>query len=115
MHGAILGPDPVPVYDDPCVITTPPQAEELIKVLGDARAAELRGHGAVILGESIEQAFAATIFLEENAKKQLYASLCGQVKFMSPDEIQRTAPNISKQSLDGLWDYYVDQQKLDGR
>lgn len=115
MHGAILGPEPVPVYDDLCVITTPEQAEQLVKVLGCARAAELRGHGSVILGETMERAFAAAIFLEENSKKQLYASLAGQVTYMTPDEIERTGPNISQQALEGLWDYYVDQWKLGWR
>jgi ribulose-5-phosphate 4-epimerase/fuculose-1-phosphate aldolase len=112
MHGAILGPEPLPVYDDPCVITTPQQAEQLLKVLGSARAAELRGHGSVILGETMERAFAAAIFLEENSKRQLYASLAGPVTYMTPDEIERTGPNIGQQALEGLWDYYVDQLKL---
>ncbi|HEY8693387.1 MAG TPA: class II aldolase/adducin family protein [Chloroflexota bacterium] len=112
MHGAILGPEPVPVYDDPCVITTPEQAARLIEVLGTARAAELRGHGSVVLGESMERAFAAAIFLEENSKRQLYATLAGHVTYMTADEIERTGPNISQTALEGLWDYYVDQWKL---
>lgn len=112
MHGAILGAEPVPVYDDPCVITTPEQSNRLVQVLGSARAVELRGHGSVVLGETMEGAFAAAIFLEENSKKQLYASLAGNITYMTPDEIDRTAPNVSQQALEGLWDYYVDRWKL---
>ena len=111
----LLGPEPVPVYDDPCTITTPRQARELVKVLGSARAVELRGHGSVVLGETMERAFAAAIFLEENSKKQLYATLAGHVTYMTPDEIERTGPNIAQKALEGLWDYYVDQCKLGWR
>ncbi len=112
MHGAILGPEPVPVYDDPCTITTPEQARELVNVLGSAKAVELRGHGSVVLGPTMEQAFATAIFLEDNSRKQLYASLAGTIKYLTPDEIERTGPNVGQKALEGLWDYYVDQYKL---
>jgi L-fuculose-phosphate aldolase len=113
MHGAILGPEAVPVYDDPCVVTTPEQAQRLVQVLGStARAVELRGHGSVVLGATMEEAFATAIFLEDNSRKQLYATLAGGPRYMTPDEIERTAPNVSQRTLEGLWDYYVDQLKL---
>src|ERR671933_54922 len=46
-HGAILGEQPVPVYDDPAIVTTPEDAAALVQVLGNAPIAELRGHGSV--------------------------------------------------------------------
>jgi len=31
---------------------------------------------------------------------------------LTPDEIERTGPNVGQKALEGLWDYYVDQYKL---
>jgi L-fuculose-phosphate aldolase len=105
-HGAILGEQPVPVYDDPCIITTEEDAARLVAVLGDAPAAELRGHGSVTVGRDIVQAWATAMFLEDNSRKQLYATLAGGPRFLTPDEIRRAHRSVSEQSLQGLWEYY---------
>ncbi len=105
-HGAILGEGPLPVYDDPCIITNDEDAARLVAVLGSARAVELRGHGAVVVGPSIEEVWATAVFLEENSQKQLYATLAGGARFLSPDEIRRAERSVGARSIQGLWDYY---------
>jgi ribulose-5-phosphate 4-epimerase/fuculose-1-phosphate aldolase len=105
-HGAILGEQPVPVYDDPAIITTPEAAATMVAALGDAPVVELRGHGTVTVGQSIEEAWATAVFLEDNSRKQLYATLAGSPRFMTADEIRRASRSVSDQSLQGLWEYY---------
>ncbi len=105
-HGAILGEQPVPVYDDPCIITTAEAAAALVAALAAAPVVELRGHGTVTVGRSVEQAWATAVFLEDNSRKQLYATLAGSPRFMTSDEIRRAGTSVSERSLQGLWEYY---------
>jgi ribulose-5-phosphate 4-epimerase/fuculose-1-phosphate aldolase len=105
-HGAILGEQPVPIYDDPAIITTPEDAAALVQVLDKAPIAELRGHGSVTVGRSITEAWAAAVFLEDNSRKQFYATLAGTPRFLTPDEIRRASRSVSPNSLQGLWEYY---------
>jgi ribulose-5-phosphate 4-epimerase/fuculose-1-phosphate aldolase len=105
-HGAILGEEAVPVYDDPCIITNEVDAARLVAALGAARAVELRGHGSVVVGRSVEEAWATALFLEDNSRKQLYATLAGGARFLTPDEIRRAERSVSERSLLGLWEYY---------
>jgi L-ribulose-5-phosphate 4-epimerase len=107
-HGAILGTEGVPVYDDPVIITTEDRAAQLVEVLGDAKVVELRGHGTVTVGRSVQEAFGVAFFLEDNSRKQLLATLVGQPKYMSEDEIARASFSVGDVSLKGLWDYYYD-------
>ena len=65
--------DPIPVYEayDPeggMLITTDAEADAVTDVLGDGRAMMLRGHGAVVAGESVTEAVLASLRLEYNAR-----------------------------------------------
>ena len=62
--GAPFGEE-VPVHADPTLIQRPEQGAALARSLGDRLAVILRGHGAVIVGASIEEAFAASVILRE--------------------------------------------------
>ena len=69
--------EPAPMYEKASLVNIPEMGEELADVLGDNIYAQLRHHGNVVVGDSVESAFTRTVYLEENAKKQYYASLLG--------------------------------------
>jgi ribulose-5-phosphate 4-epimerase/fuculose-1-phosphate aldolase len=88
VSGAVFGA-PIPVLDDPDLVKTPAQGERLAQALGGSRAVLIRGHGAVTVGESVAAAFLASLYLEENARHQLFASLLGKPRPYTADETRR--------------------------
>lgn len=104
----------VPVYDQPDLIRSDALGDELAETLGAQRAALMRGHGAVVVGESVEACFTACIWLEENAKKQLLArQLGGTLKVFSDAETERVKNDLWRpETIRKTWDYYVDKHNF---
>lgn len=113
--GALFGPGPMPVYQDPALIHTNEQGDAVARTLGSADAAILRGHGSIVTGQSIEWTFASCIDLEESATRLYYASLLGPVKFYTEDELNRVGKGRKKMSvIQKVWDHNVAKTKLAG-
>ncbi len=75
----------------------------------------LRGHGAVVVGEDIISCFNSCIWLEENAKKQLWAASLGTPRVFSDDEIKRVcASMLEPKVIRKTWDYYVAKGHANG-
>ncbi len=103
--------DGVPVYDDPDLIFTDAQGDAVAETLGPARATVLRGHGAVVVGGSIEETFAASVYLEENARKQYDAMRLGSVRVFTEDESRRVQKSLWKpKTVKKVWDFYVSRE-----
>ena len=66
-----------PIYEKPDLITTTAQGEEVAAALGDQSAALLRGHGVVVVGETMDHSVSNTIYLERAAIIQVIASIVG--------------------------------------
>lgn len=64
---------PVPVYNSNAMISTEPHMSGLVGALGKERACMLRGHGAVTVGATCEEAVIRMIQLEEQAKLNYFA------------------------------------------
>ncbi len=113
--GCLLG-DGVPVFDKPDLVRSDALGDELAEVLGAHRAALMRGHGAVVVGESVEACFTACIWLEENAKKQLLARQLGNtVRAFSAEETVRVKNDLWRPvTIRKTWDYYVDKYRASG-
>ena len=58
----------LPLWDDPRLLRDGDAATSLVKVMGTAPAIVMRGNGAVVAGESIEQAVTLAWFLEDAAR-----------------------------------------------
>ena len=112
VHGAIFA-DGVPTFDVVGHVNTRELGDGLAKVLGRHRAALLKMHGAVIVGASVEEAFAASLQLEENAEKQLWAEATGKVEAMTAEEAARSVrQSFGSSSIEKRWQYYSDIEKL---
>jgi ribulose-5-phosphate 4-epimerase/fuculose-1-phosphate aldolase len=70
----------VPTFDDPRMVLDDTSAVALSKAIGKAPACQMRGHGSVVVGETVEQALAACTFIEENAQYQIDAMTLGGIK-----------------------------------
>ena len=106
LHGAFLYTG-VPVWNDPRLVVSDPQAASLSAALGKNVAVQMRGHGSVIVGESAEVAFFRSTFFEENARKQVEAEVLGGALSLTPDEAADCARGtFNPRLLRLLWEYY---------
>ena len=112
VHGAIFA-DGVPTFEHVGHINTRELGDGLARALGSRRAALIRMHGAVIVGASVEEAFVATLQLEENAEKQLWAEATGKVEAMTPEEAERSVrQSFQPSSIQKRWQYYADLERV---
>ena len=108
----------IPLYDDYDVssgmlIATREEGERIARALGSSRALLMRGHGCVVVGDSIQSMVMAAINLRDNAQVQLWAMQLGQPKFLSYEE-GRQARKIAQESAVALgraWEYWVARAK----
>jgi len=98
----------VPLYTGTGQVESPARAAEMAKLLGDARALMLRGHGAVVVGQSIREVCMLALFLEESARLQSEATRLGAPAFMERDEAEKIAKRTFKPtSVERAWDHFA--------
>ncbi len=70
------------------LVRNPDLGRALAVVLGDKPAALMRGHGAVVVGSSISEAVARSVYLQTNAKLQAQAlALSSEVTYLNEGEV----------------------------
>ena len=105
-----------PVYEPSSLINTREMGDEMAAVLGRSTLTSLRYHGSVVVESQIHTLFARAVYVEENARKQYYASLLGPVVPLRGENLERTRttnwqPSIARK----VWDYYEQKARQDGR
>lgn len=104
-QAALLGQ--VPVYPSSLSINRPHLGAAVADTLGSRRAVLLRSHGAVTVGADLTEAFALSVYLEENARRQYLASQLGEPQAIEPEELATLAEGLRKPHLlTKVWDYY---------
>jgi ribulose-5-phosphate 4-epimerase/fuculose-1-phosphate aldolase len=71
--------------------------DALAKVLANKPIALMRGHGAVVVGNSIPQAVYRLIYTDINARLQMDAARLGSITFLSPEEAAKSAAILDAQ------------------
>jgi ribulose-5-phosphate 4-epimerase/fuculose-1-phosphate aldolase len=113
--GALFGPGPIPVYQDPALIHTDEQGDAVAKTLGQREAVILRGHGSVVAGETVEWVFAGCVDLEESALRFYMASTLGPVRAYTDNETNRVAKGRRRLPvIQKIWDHYVAKTRTAG-
>lgn len=107
--------DLVPVYDDPDLVRRDDQGREVATVLGDRRAALLRGHGAIVVGEDLPRCVTASLYLEESARRLAHTIALGKPKSFSADEIARVRASLWQPFvIDKTWTDALERARLAG-
>ena len=97
----------VPLYTGTGQVESPARAGEMAKLLGDAKAVILRGHGAVVVGQSIREVCMLAVYLEESARFQSEAMKLGTPMFIERDDAERIAKRTFKPaSTDRAWEHF---------
>ena len=75
------------------LVSTPELGRALTRTLGDKPAALMRGHGAVVVGDSVPVAVARSVYLQMNARLQAQAiALGGEIIYLDPEEVRKLGP-----------------------
>jgi ribulose-5-phosphate 4-epimerase/fuculose-1-phosphate aldolase len=121
LQGAIFS-DGVPLYPEAQLITNPERGNALMKVIGDKRAALLRGHGIVVAGQNLQEVLYTALVLEDDAKKTLQAAALGEVGTISPEDSRAFGAEIAlDRRAQRAWNYFCslesrwDRQPATGR
>ena len=111
-HMAAFVAEGVPVFDirraagaTDLLVRDAPLGRALAKTLANRPAALMRGHGAVVVANSIPNVVGRSIYLDLNARAQLQAvTLGGRLTYVEPDEakLRMTDPNEYARAWD-LW------------
>jgi ribulose-5-phosphate 4-epimerase/fuculose-1-phosphate aldolase len=106
LQGAIFS-DGVPLYPEAQLITTPARGDNLMEVIGDKRAALLRGHGLVVVGQNLQEVLFASLVLEDDSKKTMQAAKLGEVGTISPEECRVFGGEIAlERRAQRAWNYF---------
>jgi ribulose-5-phosphate 4-epimerase/fuculose-1-phosphate aldolase len=121
LQGAIFS-DGVPLYPEAQLITNPSRGSALLEVIGDKRAALLRGHGIVVVGQNLQEVLYTALVLEDDAKKSMQALTLGEVGTLSPEECRAFGAEIAlERRAQRAWNYFCslesrwDRQPATGR
>ena len=107
LQGSLFG-DGVPLYTEANLIKTPALGQRLLEVIGDKRAALLRGHGIVVVGRDLQEVLFASLVLEDDSRKAMQAATLGEVSFISPEECRAfEADGDLQRRAHRAWNYFT--------
>ncbi len=75
-----------PIFDSPILITTEALGEQVARVLEDHNAFLLRGHGATVVSDNLDELLRLGITLVKTARIQIMASALGTPKVHTQEE-----------------------------
>jgi ribulose-5-phosphate 4-epimerase/fuculose-1-phosphate aldolase len=96
------------------LVRDPALGKALAQTLGARPVALMRGHGAVVVGESVQVAVFRSIYAEMNAKLQAQAmALGGPVTYLDPEEARKAAQNVGG-TISRPWELWK-KKAMEGR
>jgi len=115
-HQSAFVADGVPVFEirtaggmTNMLVETAPLGRALAQALGPKPAALMRGHGAVVVGNSIPNVVGRSIYLDMNARLQAQAmALGGTITYLEPEEARLYA---ASDNYERAWDLWKRQPK----
>lgn len=112
VHNASIFADGVPVFRDygPArgrLVVEEAEGQRMAEDLGDRRAQLLFGHGANVVGKSVEEAVVATTYFVGNAEAQFRAELLGEPAYYEGDAGDGTG--LPERTVRRVWDHLVER------
>ena len=113
-NGAVQA-EPITVYDDVdeeggLLITTDKEGGDIAEALGDDRVLMLRGHGAVVTGDSIADAVISSIKLEFNSRLLYHQAQLGEPWYLPDNLVEREVERVhSEWVIQKSLDFYLSE------
>ena len=105
-----LSDEDIPIYDDPQLIDTDEKGDDLARALGNRSSISIKGHGAAVVGKTIEETVVLAIHMEQAAKLQIMANVAGKPFRYPLDQIESWRNTIKSYTggkpTEREWDYY---------
>ena len=86
----------IPIHPDPRLVSNAERGVALATTLGSHRAAIMKAHGIVVVGEDVEEMLAATYILEDNAHRTWVAASMGMVEYLADDVMAEVEAEMLK-------------------
>ncbi|MFQ5684431.1 MAG: class II aldolase/adducin family protein [Candidatus Binatia bacterium] len=103
----------VPTFESAGQVQSPERAREIVQTLGPSKAVLLRGHGAVVVAQSVPEVCILSLYLEESARLQVEAMKLGAPQYISRDEAERIARRTFKPaSTLRAWEHFKTKVKI---
>ncbi len=96
----------IPTYEKPEPIESPEDGRALAEAIGDAKAALMRGHGAITVGKSVEEVCALAVMLEESARMQYRAIQLGAPRTIETRGREAIFKNAFAHFQEVLWAHH---------
>jgi ribulose-5-phosphate 4-epimerase/fuculose-1-phosphate aldolase len=117
IHVAAAIGQEVPIWDirddfgeTSMLVTTNEMGDSLAALLGNRRAALMRGHGSVVVGTAIPDMVFTSYYLQVNADVLVQSQALGTVQYLSPEEVKLSAAvNLSPLSQNRIWEDWAQQ------
>jgi HCOMODA/2-hydroxy-3-carboxy-muconic semialdehyde decarboxylase len=93
--------------DTTLLVSDMDMGRDLARLLGARPTTLMRGHGATVVGRSVRHAVFVSVYLEVGAKLQMQAMALGEIKFLSPGEIDQIVARLNDYSLNRAWENWA--------
>jgi ribulose-5-phosphate 4-epimerase/fuculose-1-phosphate aldolase len=77
---------------------------DLARAIGSRPSILMRGHGATVAASNVRHAVFISIYLEVNAKLQMQAMALGDIKFLTPGEVDKVISRTGPYTLNRAWE-----------
>jgi ribulose-5-phosphate 4-epimerase/fuculose-1-phosphate aldolase len=118
---ASMGPH-VPLWDSRTsfgdtnlLVTNMQMGRDLAAALGNRAVSLMRGHGAVVAGQSLRDVVFNSVYLELNAELQWKASSLGEINFLTDGEIDAVLRTRAAFTYERAWEYWCRRAGRDFR
>lgn len=94
--------------DTNLLVTSQDMARDLAVAVGQRRVTLMRGHGCVVMGQSLREAVFTAIYLEINAEIQFRAASMGnEINFLSDGEVGKISKGRAGFTLERAWENWA--------
>ena len=107
----------VPIYEGfPLYVGTSKMGEEVAQALGKCKAVLHRGHGAFVVGGSVEDALVSAVTLERAAQSQVYAAAIGPLTPLPVEKMTDREKHPDDHIIDDFFGFFSGRlAKAEGR
>ena len=114
MHNySVIFYEGVPLFEATGQVESPERAGDIARTLGSSKAVILRGHGAVVVAQSVPEVCILSLYLEESARLHVEALKLGDPKYIGRDEAERiTHRTFKPASTQRAWEHFKTKVKI---
>jgi ribulose-5-phosphate 4-epimerase/fuculose-1-phosphate aldolase len=93
--------------DTTLLVTDMDMGRDLARALGERPTTLMRGHGATVAGRSVRHAVFVSVYLEVGAKLQMQSMAMGDIKYLTPGEVDKIVARVTDYTLNRAWENWA--------